>query len=615
MNIRHLSIIVLSMLCISEAIAQKKTEWNPKWQESDAKMLTLWGEKLDPSNVLPEYPRPQLVRAQWRNLNGEWEFQEALESDLVPYGKKLKNKILVPFCWESPLSGIREFYQRGWYRRTFTIPEDWNGQQIQLNFGAVDWEATVYVNGVCVGKHQGGYDAFSYDITSQLKKSGSNEIIVHVYDPSNREAITTGKQYYQYNNDPQWCLYSTSSGIWQTVWLEPVPKKSIQAIKIIPDLKTGTFQARVSPNHKGEYRTEITILDNGKEVAKKEGGVLVELPIKIENPHLWSPEDPHLYDVIVRLKDKEGKLLDEVKSYTAMRSVGLKKMGDVPCLSINDEIQYQSGPLDQGYWPDGFYTAPSDEAIRWEINEIKDWGFNMIRKHAKLESDRWYYWCDKLGIVVWQDMPYCGDVRNDEQKILFEQELQHMITQRWNHPSIIMWTVFNEHWGLYDLERITENVMSLDPSRLVMGNSGIDAKWPKVDYEVGHIKDNHSYLPPTLPLISDRRATVNGEYGALGYDIKGHRFSDNGKYMHAYYKDKEDKKEAATAEYEEFMKKNYEYIRSGLSGSVYTQWTDLENEVNGLYTYDRKVIKLDKERVRTANKRAYEMIKERPWAK
>jgi beta-galactosidase/beta-glucuronidase len=267
-------------------------------------------------------------------------------------------------------------------------------------------------------------------------------------------------------------------------------------------------------------------------------------------------------------------------------------------IDLNNRFVFQMGPLDQGYWPDGLYTAPTDEALRWDIQQMKKMGYNMVRKHIKVEPQRWYFWADKLGLLVWQDMPSTFKKRSEDEKTQFETELQRMVKSHWNHPSIVNWIVFNEHWGAYDVERLTEMVMALDPSRLVTGNSGMDAGRPHIDYEVGHIKDNHHYRPPTNPMANNRRAAVNGEYGAIGYKAPGHIWDPDGPWVHDTYKGLEE----ATTEYEKFIAMLNKFrIEDHLSGAVYTQWTDVENEMNGIYTYDRRLMKLDPTRVTSAN--------------
>ncbi len=569
------------------------------WKPAPAPLMTPWAADVKPDNVLGEYPRPIMVRKQWQNLNGLWEFQEAQASDAVPANKKLASTILVPFPWESALSGVRKQLssQRAWYRKTFAIPANWKGQNVLLHFDAVDWEAVVYVNGRCAGTHKGGYDAFTFDITPYLRTKGMQEILVAVYDPGSDEGIAYGKQSNDRFANPHGYSYTSASGIWQTVWLEPVPKSHITDLHVVPDIDREEITVTVNPSAgTSKMRIEVIALDGTIEVGRSTGLLNHPITVAIPKPKLWSPDSPFLYDLKIILKDSLTTV-DQVESYVGMRKISLKPYKGMQRLALNNEFLFQFGPLDQGFWPDGIYTAPTDAALKWDIEQTKAWGFNMIRKHIKIEPQRWYYWCDKLGILVWQDMPSTFNERTEEEKIQFETELQHMVKSHWNHPSIINWVVFNEHWGIYDVERMTRLVMALDPSRMVTGNSGIDARKPHVDFEVGHIKDNHSYRPPSLPLISSNRATVNGEYGAIGYKIDGHIWDIDGPWVHFNYADKE----AATKEYERFIEMLLKFQAGGLSGAVYTQWTDVENEMNGLYTYDRKVMKLDKDRVTKGN--------------
>ena len=574
------------------------------WKMAEVPISTPWAQEVDPLNVLPEYPRPIMQRDAWLNLNGLWQFQKAELSDRAPFNRDLNDQILVPFPWESALSGQRKQFDsyRAWYRRTFTVPEDWAGQRLLLHFGAVDWEATVYVNGRCAGIHQGGYDAFSFDITPYLESSTEQELIVFVYDPGNSEGIAVGKQNNSRFADPQRYAYAPASGIWQTVWLEAVPDIYIQHIKTIPDVDNETLIVTVNPStqNTGNLSAEIIVKDGAKTVGRGSGSFNKEIYVPVPDPKLWSPDSPFLYDIEIRIKDSL-KTVDVVSSYVGMRKISMGKYQGIQRILLNDEFLFQMGPLDQGYWPDGLYTAPTDEALKWDVEKIKEFGFNMIRKHIKLEPQRWYYWCDKLGVLVWQDMPSTFRQRTETEKTQFELELQRMIKGFWNHPSIVNWIVFNEHWGAYDVERLTEMVMALDPSRLVTGNSGIDARRPDLDYEVGHIKDNHHYRPPTGPYGNNRRAVVNGEYGAIGYNLEGHIWDSDGPWVHYNYAGKEE----ATSEYERFIEMIHGFQEEGLSGAVYTQWTDLENEMNGLYTYDRKKIKLDKKRVTQANRSTY----------
>ncbi|MCU0378975.1 MAG: glycoside hydrolase family 2 [Bacteroidales bacterium] len=569
-----------------------------------ADMITPWAENFNSSCPLPEYPRPVMERKEWLNLNGLWEFQEAAEGERLPSGKKLKELIVVPFPWESKLSGIHRQIASGraFYRRTLDIPETWKGKRLLLHFGAVDYESVIYINGQYAGWHQGGYDPFTVDITRLIRQKGPQELIVSVYDPGSDQGIAAGKQTNIKFSEPKGYSYTPSSGIWQTVWLEPVGDVYIHDIHVIPDIDRKVFSVRVMPPfHTGEHEVTVSISADGKPVGSGSGLLNSEIVIPLSEVRLWSPVSPFLYDIEIVLQ-KDDSVVDVVNSYAGMRKISL---GDGPKglkqIFLNNEFLFQMGPLDQGFWPDGLYTAPSDEALRWDIEQMKEFGYNMVRKHIKIEPQRWYYWCDKLGLLVWQDMPSTFKQRTEDEKTQFETELQLMVKTHWNHPSIVNWIIFNEHWGLYDPVRLTENIMALDPSRLVTGNSGIDAGRPNIDYVVGHITDNHSYRPPNVPFASQTRATVCGEYGAIGYKIQGHIWDIDGPWVHHNYEGIDD----ATTEYEKFIKMIIDFQNEGLSAAVYTQWTDVENEMNGIFTYDRKVIKLYQERIRKANESTY----------
>ncbi len=568
--------------------------------------MTPWAADVDPDNVLPEYPRPTLVRDRWLNLNGIWEFAPATAASPLPTGESLAERILVPFPWESALSGIRRQMpdHRAVYRRPFEIPATWAKERVMLNFGAVDWEATVFVNGRFAGQHRGGWDDFSFDITPHLKEHGPQELIIQVFDPTNHAAIAVGKQNHGKFADPGRYTYSPASGIWQTVWLEPVPDRHIADIHNDPDIDRSVLEVTINPDELDEELTAVAIAKIGeREIGRAAGPVNAPLVVPVPNARLWWPDDPFLYDLEVRLM-RGDEVVDSATSYFGMRKISLMPVvengrGPVQKLALNHTFFFQMGPLDQGYWPDGLFTAPTDEALRWDVAEIKAYGYNMIRKHIKVEPERWFYHCDQLGILVWQDMPSTFKQRTEADKAQFEIELARMVRANWNHPSIVNWIVFNEHWGAYDVERLTEFVMALDPDRLVTGNSGIDAGRPDVDYQVGHIKDNHSYRPPHAPHPPHNRAVVNGEYGAIGYKIPGHIWDVDGDWVHHNYEGRE----AATAEYVKFVNQLLEYRdNDALSGAVYTQWTDLENEMNGIYTYDRKVEKHDRAAITAANR-------------
>ncbi|MCC4211265.1 glycoside hydrolase family 2 protein [Leeuwenhoekiella parthenopeia] len=593
------SILYISIFIFISGFAQQKNVQSTHLK-AEKPLVTPWAADLDKYNPLPEYPRPTMVRERWKNLNGQWQFGEAKPGDALPVS--LNEEITVPFPWESYLSGIQRQLESktAWYKRDFNIPRDWDGYEINLNFGAVDFEARVFVNDKFVGGHKGGYDPYSFNITQYLKV-GTNSLTIWVNDPTNTKGIAYGKQNEDRFNNPQRFAYSASSGIWQTVWLEPVPAQHIDYLKILPFVDDSEVEVLVNASAKAQSKIFVKVMDGSFVVGEGRGSANIPFRIPVSNPKLWSPNDPFLYDVVVTLQDSTTTY-DEVKSYTGMRKISIEKVGNLKKIFLNDKFLFQMGPLDQGYWPDGIYTAPTDEALVWDVKNIKDWGFNMVRKHIKIEPQRWYYHCDREGLLVWQDMPSTFGERTEYEKIQFEAELSSMVQGFASHPSIITWVVFNEHWGLYDVERITNNVIKMDPSRLVIGNSGIDAGKPDIDYEVGHIKDNHSYRPPSVPFASNKRAVVNGEYGAIGYNVDGHVWDLDGPWVHNNY----DTKEAATEEYLKFIRMiTDDFQKEGLSASVYTQWTDVENEMNGLYTYDRKVEKLDKNRVKEANLTTY----------
>ncbi|CAG0928540.1 beta-glucuronidase [Thermoflexales bacterium] len=429
-----------------------------------------------------------------------------------PVGQLLKETILVPFPIESALSGIMRYHDRMWYRRTFTIPPEWAGERVLLNFGAVDWEATVYVNGHTVGSHRGGYDAFSFDITDQLN-GGANELIVNVYDPTNLGNQPMGKQ--RLYGTGVW--YTPASGIWQTVWLEPVPAAFITHLQMIPDIDRQTVQLLVSGQGITTHTIEARVRHANAFVAGALGGVGSPITIPIPLPHLWSPDDPFLYDIQIDLKSG-STLVDHVDSYFGMRKISLQRIGDYVRLMFNNQFLFQMGVMAQGYWPDGIYTAPTDEALRFDLEQAKALGYNLVRLHMKVEPARWYYWTDRLGLLVWQDMPAMRDgyVPPDADRAQFEIELKELINERRNSPAIIMWILFNEGWGQYDGVRLTSLVKSWDSSRLVDTASGWREEW------TGDVVDRHSYVDPEAPKPQIDRASVTGEFGGIGLKIPGH---------------------------------------------------------------------------------------------
>jgi len=559
----------------------------PKWQPQTPPLSTPWTAEVSPTHVLPEYPRPQLVRSRWLNLNGEWQFEAAVEGETPPVGQNLGKAILVPFPIESALSGIMRHHDRMWYRRTFTIPSEWTGEHVLLNFGAVDWEATVYVNGQLVGSHRGGYDAFSLDITDQLN-GGLNELIVNVYDPTNAANPPLGKQ--RLNGTGIW--YTPASGIWQTVWLEPVPAAHITGLKLTPDLDQQAVQLLVSGEGLGAYTIEASVWHSSTLVASATGSVSSPMTISIPAPHLWSPDDPFLYDVQVDLK-LGSTVVDHISSYFGMRKIGLERIDQYMRLLLNNQFVFQIGVLNQGYWPDGIYTAPTDEALRFDLEQAKALGYNLVRLHMKVEPARWYYWADKLGLMVWQDMPAMrdGHTPSEEDRVQFEVELKEMIDERSNSPAIVMWVLFNESWGQYDTTRLTSLIKSWDPSRLVDSASG----WR--DEGIGDVVDRHIYVEPAAPQPEANRASVLGEFGGLGLKIVGHTWGIVG-YAYEWHTNGASLQDR----YVSFIPHLQDLMHnSGLSAAVYTQLVDVEGERTGWLTYDRVVTKIDATALRAAH--------------
>ncbi len=551
-------------------------------------LRTRWAAAVNATNALPEYPRPQLVRDEWLNLNGPWDYCFAPTAGGTP--TNYSGKILVPFAVESALSGVQqrlEATQTLWYRRAVTIPPAWRGQRVRLHFGAVDWQARVFVNGRLVGQHRGGYDRFSFDISEQLRWDGAEEILVAVTDPTEGDQ-PRGKQ----SRKQEGIFYTATSGIWQTVWLEPVPDLSIDRIKATPDVDAKALRLWVAANSLADTITvEAVVLAEGAEVARVTGQANSELLVNLPNVRLWTPDEPFLYDLKVTLKDG-GKPRDAVRSYFGMRKIALRRDNQgVTRIALNDQFTFQVGTLDQGYWPDGIYTAPTDAALRSDIEYLKQSGFNLTRKHVKVEPERWYYWCDKLGLLVWQDMPSGNNATVDGRRN-FETELLRMVEGLENHPSIIVWVLFNEGWGQYDSERLTAWLKSLDPTRLVNHASG----W--TDMRVGDMVDIHSYPGPDCPAPESRRAAVLGEFGGLGLAMDGHSWSSRcwGYLMLP------DAKELGSRYTRLFKQVWALHNFRGLSAAIYTQTADVETECNGLLTYDRAVAKMDPAVLLAANR-------------
>ena len=774
-------------------------------------LKTPWYDDVDPDNPLPEYPRPAMEREEWVNLNGRWEFQFTQEIDKDKISWEKAQEIIVPFAPEAALSGIAQHDDRMWYKRTFTVPEDWDGRRIRINFGAVDYESEVFVNGQSLGVHEGGYDAFSYDITDYLKDNGEQELMVRVYDPTDSESIPVGKQSVYPNDRREW-WYVPSSGIWQTVWLEPVAETSIESLKMETDVdnsqlklivnataeteddwnvvdgewktsdgvRTGNnngktimkeqvmegldnfvLQADITMDTKGQagimfnvqeagvgndtfkgyclgldsndpsiwlarfdnnfnmlermgdgdvsmetgktyhvtvtksgsqitctvqekgsesesYQLEatdstysggkiglrtvgsnlqaydsvkysandtvvekqfvtvsdllvfeetfnvdtvpdlevaVTVKDAENTVATFTGLPNAELDISIPNAKLWSPDSPFLYDLEVSLLSGDEPL-DTVDSYFGMRKIEYRPDADgYQRLYLNDEPIFMYGTLDQGYWPDGIYTAPTDEALMYDIQKHKELGFNTIRKHIKIEPQRWYYWADKIGLLVWQDMPSMSMNKGMKHPSMpageppidldaLEYGLTAMIEQLYNHPSIVDWVVFNESWGQLPTGRdVTDRSGSeyyvklaedLDPTRLITGASGW---W---DVALGDVADNHSYAIPTSPNKKDR-VNVVGETGAVMRPMNGEHMWVQNPVPGAWNIETQAEQEML---YADVVQKMIDLNKTqGLEGAIYTEICDYEGETGGLLTYDRKIVKIDPLTIRAINLR------------
>ncbi len=571
-------------------------------------LRTRWAAQVNPESPWPEYPRPTMVRAEWQSLNGRWELALAPTNSAVPAEWPLR--ILVPYPVESALSGVGRRVspaERIWYRRTFTVPDAWRDRRLLLHFGAVDWEAVVFVNDREVGRHRGGYDSFSFDITDALLPGPTQTLLVAVWDPTNAGDQPRGKQHLS----PRGIWYTPVSGIWQTPWLEPVPRAHICSLHITPWVPDHSLEIEAEVACHGPPQPDagplelgVEVFDGGRRVAATRGPADAPVRVRIPSPKLWSPDTPNLYDLTLTLWCGT-QAVDRVTSYAGLRSIEVKQdETGVRRLYLNGRPLFMFGPLDQGWWPDGLYTAPTDEALRFDIETTRAYGMNLIRKHVKVEPERWYWWCDRLGVLVFQDMPNAdaGDGakdqrRSDEAAAQFERELRAMIAQRFNHPSIVMWIPFNEGWGQHETARYVELIRRLDPTRLVNEASG----WH--DRGGGDIRDVHHYPEPTAPRELDpRRALILGEFGGLGLPLAGHLASADRTWGYRTYRDTHHLTEA----FLDLMDRLHPLTGApGLAAAVYTQTTDVETEVNGLMTYDRAVVKIPPERVAPHIRRLY----------
>ena len=591
-----------------------------EWQPIDGKIMSRWAKEVTPENVWQEYPRPQFERSTWKNLNGMWDY--VILKPNQPKPKSYEGKILVPFSFESALSGVGKSItpeDKMWYRKKFIIPSEWKGKRILLNFEAVDHDTNVWVNDIFVGSHKGGFDRFSFDITTFLNVRGNQTIEISVKDGTNLSPQLRGKQHFK----PSGIVYTPVSGIWQTVWLEAVSNEAyLGEVKITTDIDKGTV--KITPfGHealRSSYKVKASIYKNKSKIAEGSVSTNKLIELKIREPKLWSPDNPNIYDLKLTLTNPKGKIIDQVNSYFGMRKISLGNHKGVKYLFLNNKPLFHYGTLDQGWWPDGLLTPPSDAAMRYDIEITKAMGFNMIRKHVKIEPDRWYYHCDHLGILVWQDMPSGGKMvekingpttnkrgdkkyytnlqhvgrtdgdlnKNINESIQFETELRKMINIHYNSPSIVVWVPFNEGWGQYDTCRISDLVKALDSSRLVIPTSGWSLR------NCGDIYDIHTYdVDLKKPPYHQDRATVIGEYGGIGLPIKKNLWNPNTiNWGYQTYNSQKELIESYEYKFNQILKMKEMH---GLSGAVYTQTTDVEGEVNGLLTYDREVIKIPTE--------------------
>lgn len=581
-----------------------------QWQPQGDKIRTKWAVLVDPNHPLPEYPRPIMERKLWKNLNGLWNYSIQPVGQTAP--KEYDGKILVPFAVESSLSGVMKTVgseKEIWYETNFTIESNSKNKDILLHFGAVDWKTEVWINNVKIGTHTGGFTPFSFNITPFLNGK-TQKLVVKVWDPTNDGKQPRGKQV----KNPEGIWYTPVTGIWQTVWLEPVSKKHIDNLRTTPDIDRNVINiaAEIEGSRTGDI-VEITVFDGTKTIASEKVIAGQPLDIVLNSPKLWSPDSPFLYDIKVKLVS-EGKVVDEVESYFAMRKIASKrdKQGIVR-MQLNNKDCFQFGPLDQGWWPDGLYTAPTDEALKYDIVRTKELGFNMIRKHVKVEPARWYTHCDKMGILVWQDMP-SGDEnpiwqmhnyfdgtelkRTTQSENTYKKEWKEIMDYLYSYPSIVVWVPFNEAWGQFKTVEITEWTKNYDPSRLVNSSSGGN------HFQTGDMLDIHHYPGPELKLYDARRITVLGEYGGIGLPVTGHLWQTDKNWGYTQFKNNQE----TTAKYIEYAEQLKMLSKAGFSAAVYTQTTDVEGEVNGFMTYDRKVDKMIFSQVNKINKEVINSI-------
>ncbi len=575
-----------------------------QWQPAGDRIKTSWVEDLHPDNVWNVYPRPIMERSDWMNLNGLWDYAITPRDKSAP--SAYDGKILVPFPVESSLSGVKKTVGEEnvvWYERSFTVPSGWRNKDILLHFGAVDWKTEVWVNDVKVGEHTGGYTPFCFNITPFLQRSGNQKLAVKVWDPADQGFQPRGKQV----SEPRAIWYTSVTGIWQTVWLEPVEKTHISNLRTTPDidLSAVTVEASINNPSPGDY-VEVRVMDGTRLIATGKAAAGSKINVHVQDQKLWSPESPFLYDMELVLYSN-GRAIDRVKSYFAMRKISTARdeLGQMR-VQLNNEDYFPMGTLDQGWWPDGLYLPPTDEALLYDIQATKDLGFNMIRKHVKVEPARWYYHADRIGMLVFQDMPsgdgspvwqrwqYFDGVefqRSPESEANYRKEWKEIIDYLYSYPSIVTWIPFNERWGQFRTVEITEWTQQYDPSRLVLPASGGN------HFPVGDLLGIHNYPHPRFEFYDPHRPTILSEYGGIGLVLEGHLWEPERNWGYVQYQSIQE----VTDRYVDFAERILELTGVGLAGAVYTQITDVEIEVNGLMTYDRKRIKVNQDQIRRIN--------------
>ena len=605
MKLKHIAAAAFAAITAISCNTAGKVEWVPVGDH----IMTVWGENLDPENVLAEYPRPQMIREQWMNLNGLWEYA-ITPADAVP--EKMDGHILVPFAVESALSGVGRAVTENdalWYEREFTVPEEWAGQRVLLHFGAVDWKAEVYVDEQFAGEHTGGYAPFSFDLTDLLAKGRKHILKLKVTDRTDKWFQPRGKQV----SNPEGIWYTAVTGIWQTAWMEPVPAAHIDSYYAVSDIDAGTLAVTVDAAVEDGDIVEVVLLSDGTPVAKAEGR---EVVLPVPDMKLWSPSQPYLYELEIKVM-RAGETVDCVKGYAAMRKISYAAGKDGhKRMMLNNQPLFQYGPLDQGWWPDGLYTAPSDEALAFDIEKTKEMGYNLIRKHVKVEPARWYWHCDRLGMLVWQDMPSIADNSTniwdnrtykdgtdtpvtEEGKANYYKEWSEIIAAFKSFPCIVSWVPFNEAWGQFDTEAVVQFTRAQDPTRLINYASG--GNFVKCS---GDILDLHNYPHPEMYLYDKDYVNILGEYGGIGWPVEGHLWQPDRNWGYVQFKSADEVLDT----YEKYADMLIELIDKGFAAAIYTQTTDVEIEVNGLMTYDRKVVKLDMDRLSAINRRVIESM-------